>query len=74
MIDQNPTLPVDRLVVAVGDDGMILTGRSGAFPWTIINGNIAVSGQERKRNLEKKDKNKATIDPQGPAPKGPETR
>jgi hypothetical protein len=64
----------DRLVVAVGDDGMILTGRAGAFPWPIINGNIAVSGQERKRKLEKKDKNKATIDLQGPAPKGPETR
>lgn len=62
----------DRLVVAAGDDGMILTGRAGAFPWPIINGNIAVSGQARK--LEKEDKDKASRDLQSPAQKGPETR
>jgi sugar lactone lactonase YvrE len=64
----------DRLVIAVGDDGMILTGMAGAFPWPIINGNIAISSQERKRKLNKAVKDQSVIDLQNPLLKKPETR
>lgn len=64
----------DRLVVAVGDDGMILTGKAGGFPWQIVHQNIAIVGQEQKEKKNSVKKNKSGKDLRAPAPKGPSTR
>ncbi|MHB8790654.1 MAG: BACON domain-containing protein [Desulfobulbaceae bacterium] len=62
----------DKLVVAVGDDGMVLTGKAGTFPWQVIHQNIAIVGQEKRKDSVKK--NKSGKDLRAPAPKGPLTK
>lgn len=63
-----------QLIVAVGENGTILTGQAGAFPWYIINQNIALVGERQKAQQDKEAMKTTEKDQALPALNTPETR